>query len=114
MNDRPHISYSFSSETEPANGDPDRKLSIKISRKNTSQTEINFSIKFSTTTTGHITYETVDLMEHMFSFHDIFFPVADDIIGYTSQKFAAMIPFMNDYAGIRTSNYYILGWLRIR
>lgn len=113
MNNQPHISYSFSSETEPAIGDPDRKLRIKIHRKNTNQTEINFSITFSTTATGHITYETIDLMEHMFSFHDIFFPVTDNIIGYTSQKFAAMIPLLHDYAGIQTSNYYIFGLLII-
>ncbi|KAJ4906193.1 hypothetical protein Rs2_09851 [Raphanus sativus] len=77
MNGQPHIYYSFFSETEPAIGDPDRKLNIKINRKNTNQTKIDFSIKFSTTATGHITYETVDLMEHMFSFHDIFFPVSE-------------------------------------
>ncbi|KAJ4872135.1 hypothetical protein Rs2_46205 [Raphanus sativus] len=99
MNGQPHIYYSFSSETESAIGDPDRKLNIKINRKNTNQTEIDFSIKFSTTATGHITYETVDLMEHMFSFHDIFFLVSENIIGYTSQRFSAMIPLLADYAG---------------
>ncbi|KAF2554792.1 hypothetical protein F2Q68_00015171 [Brassica cretica] len=99
MNHQPHVSYSFSSEIEPATTDPDRQLNIKIKRKNTSQTEINFSIKFSTTENGHITDDTADLMEHMFSYHVIYFPVSGEIIEYTSHKFASMIPSLTDYAG---------------
>ncbi|CAF1930097.1 unnamed protein product [Brassica napus] len=99
MNHQPHVSYSFSSEIEPATTDPDRQLNIKIKRKNTSQTEINFSIKFSTTENGHITDDTADLMEHMFSYHVIYFPVSGEITEYTSHKFASMIPSLTDYAG---------------
>ena len=114
MNHQPHVSYSFSSEIEPATTDPDRQLTIKIKRKNTSQTEINFSIRYSTTDNGHMTDDTADLMEHMFSYHDIYFPVSGEIIEYTSHMFASMIPSLTDYAGIRTSSYYIFGCLRIR
>ncbi|KAF3517227.1 hypothetical protein DY000_02061266 [Brassica cretica] len=99
MNHQPHVSYSFSSEIEPATTDPDRQLTIKIKRKNTSQTEINFSIRYSTTDNGHITDDTADLMEHMFSYHDIYFPVSVELIEYTSHMFASMIPSLTDYAG---------------
>ncbi|KAG2327861.1 hypothetical protein Bca52824_010589 [Brassica carinata] len=76
MNHQPHVSYSFSSEQEPATTDPDRQLTIKIKRKNTNQTEINFSIGYSTTGNGQLTDETADLMEHMLIYHDIYFPVS--------------------------------------
>ncbi|KAG2249364.1 hypothetical protein Bca4012_087317 [Brassica carinata] len=99
MNHQPHISYSFTSYIEPATTDPKIRLTIKIKRKNTSQTEIDFSIRFSTTNNGHITDDTADLMEHMFSYHDIYFPISGDIIEYTSDKFASMIPTLTDYAG---------------
>ncbi|CAG7907083.1 unnamed protein product [Brassica rapa] len=114
MNHQPHISYSFSSDIEPVTTDLERQLTIKIKRKNTSQTEINFSIRFSTTHNGHITDDTADLTEHMFSYHDIYFPISGEIIEYTSDKFASMIPTLTDYAGTRTSSYYIFGCLRIR
>uniref|UniRef100_A0A0D3CTQ7 RING-type E3 ubiquitin transferase n=1 Tax=Brassica oleracea var. oleracea TaxID=109376 RepID=A0A0D3CTQ7_BRAOL len=100
MNHQPHVSYSFSSDIEPATTDPDRQLTIKITRRNTSQTEINFSIRFSTTDNGHITDDTTDLMEHMFSYHDIYFPIFGEIIEYTSDKFASMIPTLTDYAAL--------------
>ncbi|KAF3522300.1 hypothetical protein F2Q69_00048951 [Brassica cretica] len=64
-----------------------------------SQTEINFSIRYSTTDNGHITDDTADLMEHMFSYHDIYFPVSGELIEYTSHMFASMIPSLTDYAG---------------
>nr|VDD50487.1 unnamed protein product [Brassica oleracea] len=76
MNHQPHVSYSFSSDIEPAITDPDRQLTIKIKRINTNQTEINFSIRYSTTGNGHLTDDTADLMEHMLSYHDIYFPVS--------------------------------------
>ncbi|CAN7040050.1 unnamed protein product [Brassica oleracea var. botrytis] len=100
MNHQPYIYYSFSSEIEPATTDPDRELTIKIKRVNTSQTEIDFSIQYSTTANGHLTDVTVDLMEHMFSYHDIYFPVAGEIIEYTSDKFASMIPSLSDYEAL--------------
>ncbi|KAG2247919.1 hypothetical protein Bca4012_088848 [Brassica carinata] len=59
---------------EPAITDPDRQLTIKIKRIN--QTEINFSIRYSTTGNGHLTDDTADLVEHMLSYHDIYFPVS--------------------------------------
>ncbi|KAL0795462.1 hypothetical protein Bca101_066839 [Brassica carinata] len=99
MNHQPHISYSFSSEIESATTDPDKRLTIKIKRKNTTQTEINFSIRYSATDNGHITDKTADLMEHMLSYHDIYFPVSGEIIEYTSDKFASIIPSLTDYAG---------------
>ncbi|KAF8099655.1 hypothetical protein N665_0240s0028 [Sinapis alba] len=99
MNHQPHVSYSFSSDTETANTDPERQLTIKIERINTNQTEINFSIRFSTTDNGHLTDVTADLMEHMLSYHDIYFPVSEEIIEYASHKFASMIPLLTDYAG---------------
>ncbi|CDY16318.1 BnaC01g23530D [Brassica napus] len=74
MNHQPHVSYSFSSDIEPAITDPDRQLTIKIKRIN--QTEINFSIRYSTTGNGHLTDDTADLVEHMLSYHDIYFPVS--------------------------------------
>ncbi|KAF3516324.1 hypothetical protein DY000_02061313 [Brassica cretica] len=98
--------YGFADDTsgprghiESATTDSDRQLTIKIKRKNTSQTEINFSIRFSTTDNGHITDNTADLMVHMCSYHDIYFPISGEIIEYTSDKFASMIPTMTDYAG---------------
>uniref|UniRef100_A0A0D3C8X1 RING-type domain-containing protein n=1 Tax=Brassica oleracea var. oleracea TaxID=109376 RepID=A0A0D3C8X1_BRAOL len=91
--------WTSDAEIEPATTDPDRELTIKIKRVNTSQTEIDFSIQYSTTANGHLTDVTVDLMEHMFSYHDIYFPVAGEIIEYTSDKFASMIPSLSDYEG---------------
>ncbi|KAG2247913.1 hypothetical protein Bca52824_087541 [Brassica carinata] len=76
MNHQPHVSYSFSSDIERAITDPDRQLTIKIKRINTNQTEINFSIRYSTTGNGHLTDDTADLVEHMLSYHDIYFPVS--------------------------------------
>ena len=57
---------------------------------------------YSTTHNGHLTDDTADLMEHMFSYHDIYFPVSGEIIEYTSHKFASMISSATDYAGLRT------------
>nr|VDD03278.1 unnamed protein product [Brassica rapa] len=84
---------------EPATTDPDRQLTIKIKRINTNQTEINFSIRNLTTGNGHLTDDTTDLMEHMLSYHDIYFPVSGEIIECASHKFASMIPSLTDYAG---------------
>ncbi|KAG5388694.1 hypothetical protein IGI04_030235, partial [Brassica rapa subsp. trilocularis] len=84
---------------EPATTDPDRQLTIKIKRINTNQTEINVSIRYLTTGNGHPTDDTADLMEHMLSYHDIYFPVSGEIIECASHKFASMIPSLTDNAG---------------
>ncbi|CAF1883405.1 unnamed protein product [Brassica oleracea var. botrytis] len=55
---------------------------------------------YSTTHNGHLTDDTADLMEHMFSYHDIYFPVSGEIIEYTSHKFASMISSATDYAAL--------------
>lgn len=103
---QPHISYSFSSEIEPATSDPERKLTFKIKRINTNQTEIDFSIKFFVTDNGHLSDETAELIEHMLSYHDIYFPKSGEIVEYASHKFSSAISSMAAFAGIRTYVYY--------
>ncbi|CAN7030207.1 unnamed protein product [Brassica rapa subsp. trilocularis] len=91
--------HSHDLRLRPATTDPDRQLTIKIKRINTNQTEINVSIRYLTTGNGHPTDDTADLMEHMLSYHDIYFPVSGEIIECASHKFASMIPSLTDNAG---------------
>lgn len=99
MNPQPHISYSFFSETEPETTPPDRKLTIKIRRSNTNQTEIDFGIRCLTTANGHLTDETADLMEYFLTYHDINIEASTRIIDFTSGKVAKLISSLTNYPG---------------
>ncbi|KAF8068112.1 hypothetical protein N665_1151s0007 [Sinapis alba] len=95
----PHISYNFFAETEPATTPPDRKLTIKIKRLNTNQTEIEFGISCLTTANGHLTDSTSDLMEYMLTYHEINIEASTRFIDITSHKVSDIISSLTNYEG---------------